>query len=49
MSAPVAWSTTRIDSFTLPRSSKPSTLTFTDVADIDHVGGLADAALLPAR
>ena len=29
MSAPVAWSTTRIDSFTLPRSSKPRTLTFT--------------------
>ena len=29
MSAPVAWSTTRMDSFTLPRSSKPMTFTFT--------------------
>jgi hypothetical protein len=27
--APVAWSTTRMESFTLPRSSKPMTLTFT--------------------
>ena len=42
-SSPVAWSTTFIDSRTLPRSSKPEQLDLHLVAFLDDVGGLLHA------